>query len=99
VLTLHTAILLGTFKSDPRLPPPAGPLAVIERRGFMFTEDGNWPCWDNEQPLPVGTEATAYMRWDAELRAFRLGLVVHVRARDRILRIARSSRLCEMSGK
>ena len=62
----------------------------------MQTEDGDWPCWDNEQPLPVGTEVTAYMKWDSDWRAFRLVFIVHLRSRDRILRMGRS-RACQMS--
>jgi hypothetical protein len=46
-LTRHTATVLGIFKSFPQLPAPAEPVVVIERRGFTYSEDGYWPCWDN----------------------------------------------------
>lgn len=88
-LTLHTAIVLGIVKGHPLLPLPPEPVAVMERRGFMQSEDGYWPCWDNEQPLPVGTEAMVFMRWDTDLRAFRLGSIA-----DSTLRMAMSSRHC-----
>jgi hypothetical protein len=52
-LTHHTATVLGIFKSHELFPLPPGPVEIIERRGFMQTEDGNWSCWDNERPLPV----------------------------------------------
>lgn len=89
-LTLHTATVLGIFKSHPLLPLPAEPVTVIERRGFMQSEDGDWPCWDNEQPIPVGTEAIVSLRWHADLRAFWLGSV-----RGASLRMATSSSNCE----
>lgn len=91
-LTLHTVAVLGTFKTDPHLPPPADPVAVIEPQGFMQSEDGYWPCWDNEQPLPVGTEAIVFMHWDPDLRAFRLGTIAAIRFGGRIIRM---STVCE----
>ena len=91
-LTLHTAVILGTFKRDPHLPQPADPVAVMEPRGFMQSEDGYWPCWDNEQPLPVGTEAMVFVHWDPDLRAFRLVTIAAVRFGDRIIRM---SSVCE----
>ena len=39
----------------------------------MLTEDGDWPSWDNEQPLPPGTEVIAFLRWDAAGQTFFLG--------------------------
>ena len=74
-LTLHTATVLGIFKSHSLLPLPAERVTFIERRGFMYSEDGDWPCWDNEQPIPVGTEAMVFLRWHPDLRAFWLGSI------------------------
>ena len=64
----------------------------MEPQGFMQSEDGYWPCWDDEQPLPVGTEAMVFMHWDEDLRAFRLGTIAAVRFGDRIIRM---SGVCE----
>jgi hypothetical protein len=89
-LTLHTAIVLGVFKRHPLLPLPVEPVALIERRGFMQSEDGLWPCWDNERPIPAGTEAIVYLHWHADLGGFWLASV-----RDRSLRMASSARECD----
>ena len=56
----------------------------------MQSEDGSWPCWDNEQPIPVGTEAIVFLHWHADLRAFWLGSVSGTS-----LRMAPSSGKCE----
>ena len=88
-LTRHTATVLGIFKNHPLLPLPAEPVVVIERRGFMYSEDGYWPCWDNEQPIPVATEAMVFLRWHAEQNVFWLGSVGGTG-----LRMAKSSRDC-----
>ena len=96
-LTRHTATVLGIFQSHQVLPLPPGRVEIIERLGFMQTEDGNWPCWDNERPLPVGTEAMVFLRWDRQRRAFFLGTVAYVRVGKRSLRILRSRMLCELA--
>ena len=98
-VTLHTATVLGIFKTDPRLPPPAKSVAVIELLGFMQTEDGDWPCWNNQQPLPAGAEAMAFLKWEPEWDAFRVIFVVHLRSGVRILRMGRPSRPCRTSEK
>jgi hypothetical protein len=89
-LTLHTAIVLGIFKNHPLLSPPTEPVALIERRGFMQSDHGPRPCWDNEQPIPVGTEAIVFLQWHADLRAFWLGGVSGAN-----LRMTPSSGKCE----
>jgi hypothetical protein len=94
-LTQHRAIVLGTFKWNARLGPPPPRVNIIERRGFMQTEDGNWPCWDNDQPLPQGTEALAFLGWDADRQAFLLGTVAHVQLGQRSLRIVSSRGSCD----
>jgi hypothetical protein len=94
-LTQHTATVLGIFKRDDRLPLPPGRVEIIERRGFMQTEDGDYPCWDNSQPLPTDTEAIAFLRWDADRQAFLLGTVADVQSGARRLRMRRSIRLCD----
>jgi hypothetical protein len=96
-LTEHTAIVLGIFKRHGHLRDPSTRVTIIERRGFMQTEDGNWPCWDNEQPLPPGTEAIAFLGWDAARQSFHLGIVDSVRIGDRTLRVLGSQRLCELN--
>jgi hypothetical protein len=96
-LTRHTATVLGIFKRNEVFPLPLARVDIIEWRAFMQTEDGNWPCWDNRQPLPVGTEAMVLVRWDAHWRAFRLLTVAYVRLGKRVLRVRRSSRLCELN--
>ena len=55
----------------------------------MYSEDGNWPCWDNEQPIPVGTEAIVALQWHPGLHAFWLGSISGAS-----LPVARSSRGC-----
>jgi hypothetical protein len=96
-LTRHTATVLGIVKSHELFPLPPGPVEIIERRGFMYTEDGHWPCWNNERPLPVGSEAMVFVRWDRQWRAFILGTVAFVRSRERAMRILGSRRLCELN--
>ena len=64
-LTEHTAIVLGIFKRHERLRHRATRVDIIERRGFMRTEDGNWPCWANEPLPPVPRRSRS---WDGTPR-------------------------------
>ena len=95
-LTRHTVTVLGIFKNHQQLPLPPRRVEIIETQGFLQTEEGNVPCWDNERPLPAGTEAMVFLRWDSERRAFFLGTVAYARVGQRSLRILRSWMLCDL---
>jgi hypothetical protein len=97
--TRHTAIVLGIFKGHERLRRAPERVEVIERQGFMQTEDGDYPCWDNEQPLPEGTEALAFLVWDTDLHGFLLGTVASVQSGERRLRMRSSISRCDSSDK
>jgi hypothetical protein len=98
-LALHSATVLGVFKRHEQLPPPPERAEIMERLRVFQTEDGHYPCWDNEQPLPVGTEAVVFLHWDSSRRVFWLGWVEHARVREQRLKLLKSAKHCELHGR
>ena len=71
---VHTTALLKIFKADPRLPSVGEKVTLFEQKCQLSTEDGENPPWDASGPIPAG-QRIAFVVWDSDLRAFRIGTV------------------------
>ncbi len=71
---MHTTTLLKAFKADSRLPSVGEKLTLFEQKCQLCTEDGENPPWNASGPIPVG-QRIAFVVWDSDLRAFRIGTV------------------------